>query len=75
MIRELMKEGSRLGTMLVMLPDNESKLQGHWQGPYEVCLQVGPVNYEVFQPGKKRLKWIYHAVEGTRGPLDGILPR
>lgn len=33
-----------------------------WQDPFEMMRRVGPVDYEVYQPGKKKLSKIYHAI-------------
>ncbi|XP_019391677.1 PREDICTED: uncharacterized protein LOC109310776 [Crocodylus porosus] len=46
--------------LFVLLPTLHSKLLTQWQGPFEVTWRVGPVDYEVYHPGHKRTKQIYH---------------
>lgn len=31
-----------------------------WKGPYTVVERVGPVNYRVRQPGRRRVEQLYH---------------
>ncbi|XP_063060131.1 uncharacterized protein LOC134453222 [Engraulis encrasicolus] len=51
------KPGDRV---LVLVPTVECKFLATWQGPYEVIEKVGPVNYKVRQPGKRKPEQIYH---------------
>ena len=46
--------------VLVLIPTNECKFLAKWQGPYEVVEKVGPVNYRVRQPGRRKGHQIYH---------------
>nr|XP_042705994.1 uncharacterized protein LOC122173677 [Chrysemys picta bellii] len=46
--------------VLLLLPSAESKLLAKWQGPYEVIRRVGPVDYEVRLPGRRKETRIYH---------------
>ena len=46
--------------VLVLLPTSECKFLAKWHGPYEVEEKVGPVNYKVKQPGRRKGKEIYH---------------
>lgn len=46
--------------VLVLIPTAESKFLATWQGPFEVAERIGEVNYRVNQPGKRKLKQIYH---------------
>ena len=46
--------------VLVLLPTSECKFLAKWHGPYEVEEKVGPVNYRVKQPGRRKGKEIYH---------------
>ncbi|XP_044860608.1 uncharacterized protein LOC123363556 [Mauremys mutica] len=46
--------------VLLLLPSEESKLFARWQGPYEVLRRLGPVTYEIRQPGRRKQKQIYH---------------
>lgn len=45
--------------VLVLLPDNESKLLSRWQGPFWIVRKVGPVNYNVKQPRRRNPCQIY----------------
>lgn len=40
--------------VLLLLPLRESKLQAHWQGPYEVAWKVRAITYEVHQPDRQK---------------------
>ncbi|XP_065407431.1 uncharacterized protein LOC135972648 [Chrysemys picta bellii] len=46
--------------VLLLLPSSESKHLAKWQGPYEVIRRVGPVDYEVRLPGRRKETRIYH---------------
>lgn len=46
--------------VMVLVPTPESKLFTHWQGPYEVIEAVGPVNYKISQPNKRKPEQLYH---------------
>uniref|UniRef100_K7EXH9 Gypsy retrotransposon integrase-like protein 1 n=1 Tax=Pelodiscus sinensis TaxID=13735 RepID=K7EXH9_PELSI len=46
--------------VLLLLPSAESKLLAKWQGPYEVIRQVGPVDYEIKLPDRRKGAQIYH---------------
>lgn len=46
--------------MLVLIPTAESKFLATWHGPYEVVEKLGPVNYRVRQPGRRKPQQIYH---------------
>uniref|UniRef100_A0A8C3H6S9 ribonuclease H n=1 Tax=Chrysemys picta bellii TaxID=8478 RepID=A0A8C3H6S9_CHRPI len=46
--------------VLLLLPSAESKLLAKWQGPYEVIRGVGPVDYKVRLPGRRKETRIYH---------------
>uniref|UniRef100_A0A8C5BI86 Gypsy retrotransposon integrase-like protein 1 n=1 Tax=Gadus morhua TaxID=8049 RepID=A0A8C5BI86_GADMO len=51
----------RPGDLVMMLiPTSECKFLAKWQGPYEVMEQVGPVNYRVRQPGRRKPTQLYH---------------
>ena len=41
-------------------PDVGMQILAKWQGPYEVVEQVGPVNYRVRQPGRRKPTQLYH---------------
>lgn len=45
------KEGEKV---LVLLPSSSHKLQGEWQGPYEVTGKVGLVKYQVKMTDRKK---------------------
>lgn len=46
--------------VLLLIPCATSKFLATWKGPYTVVEQVGPVNYWVRQPGRRRTEQIYH---------------
>ncbi|XP_072768318.1 uncharacterized protein [Nerophis lumbriciformis] len=46
--------------VLVLVPSSECKFLARWQGPYEVIERMGPVNYKVNQPGRRKGHQIYH---------------
>lgn len=46
--------------VLVLLPTEESKLLARWQSLYEVTRQVGPINYEIHQPHRRKPRQVYH---------------
>lgn len=46
--------------LLSILLSIASKFLTNWQGPFEIIRQVGPVNYEMFQPEYKKEKQIFH---------------
>jgi hypothetical protein len=46
--------------VLVLVPTSECKFLAKWQGPYEVIEAVGPVNYKVRQPGRRKPTQVYH---------------
>lgn len=46
--------------VLVLIPSNECKFLARWLGPYEIVERMGPVNYRVRQPGRRKGQQIYH---------------
>lgn len=46
--------------MAVLMPMVEVKFLAKWQGPLEMVEKMSHVNYEVHQPGKRKLYQIYH---------------
>ena len=46
--------------VMVLVPTQECKFLAKWHGPYEVVERVGPANYRVSQPGRRRTTQIYH---------------
>ncbi|XP_059582206.1 uncharacterized protein LOC132243291 [Alligator mississippiensis] len=46
--------------VLVLLPTSTSRFLTQWQGPFEILRRVGPVDYEVHQPGHHQEKQIFH---------------
>ncbi|XP_075779243.1 uncharacterized protein LOC142827525 [Pelodiscus sinensis] len=46
--------------VLLLLPSSESKLLAKWQGPFEVVRKIGPVDYEVRLPGRRKDLRVYH---------------
>ncbi len=46
--------------VLVLLPSSSSKLLAKWQGPFEVTLRVGDLNYEVIRMDWSGARQIYH---------------
>ncbi|XP_073726116.1 uncharacterized protein [Misgurnus anguillicaudatus] len=40
--------------VLVMLPTEENKLLGKWQGPFKVTKKLGSTTYEIATPGRSR---------------------
>lgn len=40
--------------VLLLVPTTEHKFLASWQGPYTVREKIGPVNYLVEQPGRRR---------------------
>ncbi|XP_071061873.1 uncharacterized protein [Pseudochaenichthys georgianus] len=46
--------------VLLLVPTTEHRFLASWQGPYEVVEKVGPVNYKVRQPGRRKPSQIYH---------------
>ncbi|XP_075785301.1 uncharacterized protein LOC142829504 [Pelodiscus sinensis] len=59
--RQAQERSFKPGDLVVLLlPSEESKLLARWKGPYEVIRQVGPVNYEIYQPDRKKKTQIFH---------------
>ena len=56
-VRRELKVGDRV---LVLVPSSECKFLAKWQGPYEVVERMGPVNYKVRRPGRRKGENIYH---------------
>jgi hypothetical protein len=46
--------------VLVLIPMAESKFLATWHVPYEVIEKLGPVNYRIRQPGRRKPQQIYH---------------
>lgn len=46
--------------VLLLLPTSENKLLAKWQGPYQVCRQMGPVTYEIEMPERRKPKQTFH---------------
>ncbi|KAL0184751.1 hypothetical protein M9458_020447, partial [Cirrhinus mrigala] len=46
--------------VMVLVPTSACKFLATWQGPYTVKERVGPVNYRVQQPGRRRTEQLYH---------------
>ena len=46
--------------VLVLVPTSECKFLAKWQGPFEVVEKMGPVNYKVRRPGRRKGENIYH---------------
>ncbi|KAI8510586.1 hypothetical protein Bbelb_115020 [Branchiostoma belcheri] len=46
--------------VLVLLPSSKVKLEAEWQGPYTVARRVGPVDYELETPEKRKKLMILH---------------
>ncbi|XP_073803353.1 uncharacterized protein isoform X2 [Danio rerio] len=46
--------------VLVMLPNEESKLLAKWQGPFDVKRKLSPTTYEIFTPGQARASRVLH---------------
>uniref|UniRef100_K7EX21 Integrase catalytic domain-containing protein n=1 Tax=Pelodiscus sinensis TaxID=13735 RepID=K7EX21_PELSI len=46
--------------VLLLLPEQSSKLLARCQGPFEIVCRVGEVNYEVRMPGRRKTTNIYH---------------
>lgn len=46
--------------VLLLLPTTENKLLAHWQGPYRITRQLGPVTYELEMPGRRKTRQVYH---------------
>lgn len=46
--------------VMVLVPTNECKFLARWHGPYEVIERMGPVNYKVRQPVRRRTTQTYH---------------
>ncbi|XP_067293545.1 uncharacterized protein [Pseudorasbora parva] len=46
--------------VLVLVPTSTCKFLATWQGPYTVVERVGPVNYRLRQPGRRREEQLYH---------------
>ncbi|XP_073784003.1 uncharacterized protein [Danio rerio] len=46
--------------VMILIPTTTSKFLASWKGPYTVVERVGPVNYRVRQPGRRREEQLYH---------------
>ncbi|KAL6462880.1 hypothetical protein MHYP_G00293020 [Metynnis hypsauchen] len=46
--------------VLVLVPTTTCKFLATWQGPYTVREKVGPVNYRLDQPGRRKSQQVYH---------------
>ena len=56
-VRREFKVGDKV---LVLVPTSECKFLAKWQGPFEVVEKMGPVNYKVRRPGRRKGENIYH---------------
>ncbi|KAF7706759.1 hypothetical protein HF521_020013, partial [Silurus meridionalis] len=46
--------------VLLLVPTSTCKFLARWQGPFTVLEKVGPVNYRLQQPGKRKDIQLYH---------------
>ncbi len=46
--------------VLLLLPTSDSGLLAKWQGPYEILRKVGPVNYELYLPDRRKKNQVFH---------------
>ena len=46
--------------VLLFMPAENAKLFAKWQGPYEVLQRIGPVDYEILMPDKKKKKGVFY---------------
>ncbi|XP_066518865.1 uncharacterized protein [Hoplias malabaricus] len=46
--------------VLVLVPTTTCKFLATWQGPYTIHERVGPVNYRLNQPGRRKTQQVYH---------------
>ncbi|KAL0195135.1 hypothetical protein M9458_008707, partial [Cirrhinus mrigala] len=46
--------------VMVLVPTSACKFLATWQGPYTVTERVGPVTYQLRQPGRWREEQLYH---------------
>ncbi|KAL1248768.1 hypothetical protein QQF64_022086 [Cirrhinus molitorella] len=63
--------------VMVLVPNTACKFLASWQGPYTVTKKVGPVTYQVRQPGRRRQDQLYHINllkkwHGTRTQLSAL---
>ncbi|KAI2658155.1 Transposon Ty3-I Gag-Pol polyprotein [Labeo rohita] len=63
--------------VMVLVPTAACKFLATWQGPYTVIERVGPVNYRLRQPGRRRTDQVYHVNllkrwVGTRDQLAAL---
>ncbi|KAL1258013.1 hypothetical protein QQF64_011257 [Cirrhinus molitorella] len=63
--------------VMVLVPNTACKFLASWQGPYTVSEKVGPVTYQVRQPGRRRQDQLYHINllkkwHGTRTQLSAL---
>ncbi|KAL1261365.1 hypothetical protein QQF64_006630 [Cirrhinus molitorella] len=63
--------------VMVLVPNTACKFLASWQGPYTVTEKVGPVTYQVRQPGRRRQDQLYHINllkkwHGTRTQLSAL---
>ncbi len=45
---------------MFLVPNFAFKFLASWQGPYTVTEKIGPVTYQVRQPGRRRADQLYH---------------
>ncbi|KAL1259008.1 hypothetical protein QQF64_009585 [Cirrhinus molitorella] len=63
--------------VMVLVPNAACKFLASWQGPYTVTEKVGPVTYQIRQPGRRRQDQLYHINllkkwHGTRTQLSAL---
>jgi hypothetical protein len=46
--------------VMVSVPMTECKFLATWGSPYQVLQKMGPVNYLICQPGRRKQKQMYH---------------
>lgn len=45
---------------MVSVPRTECKFLATWRGPYKVLQKMGPMNYLIRQPGRRKPEQVYH---------------
>lgn len=61
--------------VLLLLPTSYNGLLAKWQGPYEVLRKMGPTNYEISLPDRRKKSQIFHINllrpwQEKKGPLS-----
>lgn len=61
--------------VLLLLPTSDNGLLAKWQGPYEVLRKMGPTNYEISLPDRRKKSQIFHINllrpwQEKKGPLS-----